>query len=244
MNESLSPLTQTYIDLERLYYVYEKPTYRDILELCLLPFAGQIFQSSGALHIRRAISLYQTSRPVTFFEIGSELPQGIIATDNEATRLVAEPRVVVVTSAGRDIMENMWSHGIYVMGESTLDIVPALRRITVDVKNKSLDNIAGRLGFFDKEMWNDPYGFLDFTESGDSLCFCGDDAHQGDVYAYVVRIEEGQQGAAQSIHYVTGGVSQAIADFLSETDDKELFAFADFRLVVHWESLLSQCHPF
>ncbi len=180
MNESLSPLTQTYIDLERLYYVYEKPTYRDILELCLLPFAGQIFQSSGALHIRRAISLYQTSRPVTFFEIGSELPQGIIATDNEATRLVAEPSVVVVTSAGRDIMENMWSRGIYVMGESTLDIVPALRRITVDVKNKSLDNIAGRLGFFDKEMWNDPYGFLDFTESGDSLCFCGDDAHQGE----------------------------------------------------------------
>lgn len=137
MNESLSPLTQTYIDLERLYYVYEKPTYRDILELCLLPFAGQIFQSSGALHIRRAISLYQTSRPVTFFEIGSELPQGIIATDNEATSLVAEPSVAVVTSAGRDIMENMWSRGIYVMGESTLDIVPALRRITVDVKNRA-----------------------------------------------------------------------------------------------------------
>ena len=43
MNEGVSPLRQTYIDLGRLYYVYEEPTYRDILELCLLPFAGQIF---------------------------------------------------------------------------------------------------------------------------------------------------------------------------------------------------------
>ncbi len=180
MNENLSPLSQTYIDLERLYYVYEKPTYREILELCLLPFAGQIFQSSGALHIRRAVSLYQSSRPITFFEIGSELPQGIVATDDLDTHLTAERGVAVITSAGRDIVEGMWSRGIYVMGESTLDIVPALRKITVDVKNKSLDNIAQRLGFFDKTMWNDPNEFLDFASDGKSLCLCGSDAHKGE----------------------------------------------------------------
>ncbi len=179
MNESVSPLRQTYIDLERLYYVYEEPTYRDILELCLLPFAGQIFQSSGALHIRRAISLYQSSRPVTFFEIGSEFPVGEVMTDDEGTHLISEAGVNVVTSSGRDVVDDMWNAGIYVMGEATLDIVPALRSVTVDVKNKSIENLADHLGFFSPEAWDDPNTFIDFGEWGDSLCFCGSDAYKG-----------------------------------------------------------------
>ncbi len=179
MNEGISPLRQTYIDLERLYYVYEEPTYRDILELCLLPFAGQIFQSSGALHIRRAISLYQSSRPVTFFEIGSEFPVGEVMTDDAGTHLIAEEGVNVVTSSGRDVVDDMWNAGIYVMGEATLDIVPALRSVTVDVKNKSIENLANHLGFFSPEAWDDPNAFIDFGEWGDSLCFCGSDAYKG-----------------------------------------------------------------
>ena len=181
MNEGLSPLRQTYIDLERLYYVYEEPTYRDILELCLLPFAGQIFQSSGALHIRRAISLYQSSRPVTFFEIGSEFPVGEVMTDDAGTHLIAEEGVNVVTSSGRDVVDDMWNAGIYVMGEATLDIVPALRSVTVDVKNKSIENLADHLGFFSPEEWDDPNAFIDFGEWGDSLCFCGSDAYKGTI---------------------------------------------------------------
>jgi hypothetical protein len=179
MNEGISPLRQTYIDLERLYYVYEEPTYRDILELCLLPFAGQIFQSSGALHIRRAISLYQSSRPVTFFEIGSEFPVGEVMTDDAGTHLISEAGVNVVTSSGRDVVDDMWNAGIYVMGEATLDIVPALRSVTVDVKNKSIENLAYHLGFFSPEAWDDPNAFIDFGEWGDSLCFCGSDAYKG-----------------------------------------------------------------
>lgn len=178
MNESVSPLRQTFIDLERLYYVYEEPTYRDILELCLLPFAGQIFQSSGALHIRRAISLYQSSRPVTFFEIGSEFPVGEVMTDDAGTHLIAEEGVNVVTSSGRDVVDDMWNAGIYVMGEATLDIVPALRSVTVDVKNKSIENLADHLGFFSPEAWDDPNALLDFAESGNSLCLCGKDEYK------------------------------------------------------------------
>lgn len=178
MNEGVSPLRQTYIDLERLYYVYEEPTYRDILELCLLPFAGQIFQSSGALHIRRAISLYQNSRPVTFFEIGSEFPVGEVMTDDAGTHLIAEEGVNVVTSSGRDVVDDMWNAGIYVMSEATLDIVPALRSVTVDVKNKSIENLADHLGFFSPEAWDDPNMLLDFAESGNSLCLCGKDEYK------------------------------------------------------------------
>ena len=179
MNEGISPLRQTYIGLERLYYVYEEPTYRDILELCLLPFAGQIFQSSGALHIRRAVSLYQNSRPVTFFDIGAESPVGEVVVDDDGSNLVAEEGVNVITSSGRDVVDDMWRSGIYVMGEATLDIVPALRSVTVDVKNKSIENLADHLGFFLPEEWDDPNAFIDFGEYGNSLCFCGNDTYKG-----------------------------------------------------------------
>ena len=191
MNESVSPLRQTYIDLERLYYVYEEPTYRDILELCLLPFAGQIFQSSGALHIRRAISLYQSNRPVTFFEIGSEFPVGEVMTDDAGTHLIAEEGVNVVTSSGRDVVDDMWNAGIYVMGEATLDIVPALRSVTVDVKNKSIENLADHLGFFSPEEWDDPNALLDFAESGNSLCLCGKDEYKN-ITIYTKGVEVAQ----------------------------------------------------
>ena len=100
-------------------------------------------------------------------------------TDDAGTHLIAEEGVNVVTSSGRDVVDDMWNAGIYVMGEATLDIVPALRSVTVDVKNKSIENLADHLGFFSPEAWDDPNAFIDFSEWGDSLCFCGSDAYKG-----------------------------------------------------------------
>ena len=100
-------------------------------------------------------------------------------TDDEGTHLISEAGVNVVTSSGRDVVDDMWNAGIYVMGEATLDIVPALRSVTVDVKNKSIENLAYHLGFFSPEAWDDPNAFIDFGEWGDSLCFCGSDAYKG-----------------------------------------------------------------
>ncbi len=177
MDENVSPLRQTYIDLERLYYVYEEPTYRDILELCLRPFAGQIFQSNGALHIRRAVSLYRTARPVNFYRVGTEYPVGRIVTGN-GLRLVIHTGAQVVTSAARECIDGMWTGALHVSGESTLDIVPALRKVSVDVKNKSLDNLIARIGFYDPTVWTDPFEFLSITNEN-ALTFNGDDDHQG-----------------------------------------------------------------
>lgn len=177
MDENVSPLRQTYIDLERLYYVYEEPTYRDILELCLRPFAGQIFQSNGALHIRRAVSLYRTARPVNFYRVGTEYPVGRIVTGN-GLRLVIHTGAQVVTSAARECIDGMWTGALHVSGESTLDIVPALCKVSVDVKNKSLDNLISRIGFYDPTVWTDPFEFLSITNE-DALTFNGDDDHQG-----------------------------------------------------------------
>lgn len=177
MDENVSPLRQTYIDLERLYSVYEEPTYRDILELCLRPFAGQIFQSNGALHIRRAVSLYRTARPVNFYRVGTEYPVGRIVTGN-GLRLVIHTGAQVVTSAARECIDGMWTGALHVSGESTLDIVPALRKVSVDVKNKSLDNLIARMGFYDPDAWTDPHGFV-VVKNGEELFFCGEDAYRG-----------------------------------------------------------------
>ncbi len=177
LDENASPLRQTYIDLERLYYVYEKPTYRDILELCLRPFAGQIFQSNGALHIRRAVSLYRTARPVNFYRVGTEHPVGRIVTGN-GLRLVIHTGAQVVTSAARERIDGMWTGDLHIEGSSTLDIVPALRKVSVDVKNKSLDNLIARIGFYDPDAWTDPHGFVS-VKSGEELYFSGEDAYRG-----------------------------------------------------------------
>nr|DAO74573.1 MAG TPA: Structural protein [Caudoviricetes sp.] len=177
MDPEQSPLRQTYLDLGRLYYVYEEPTYRDILELCLRPFAGQIFQSNGALHIRRAVSLYQTSRPVSFYRVGTEYPIGRIVTGG-GLRLVIHSGAQVVTSASRERIDGMWTGDLHVLGESTLDIVPALRKVAVSVKNKALNNLIDHLGFYNLTAWTDPYGFL-FQNNATAMTFCGDDDYQG-----------------------------------------------------------------
>ncbi len=177
MDEKFSPLRQTYIDLARLYYVYAEPTYRDILELCLRPFAGQIFQSNGALHIRRAVSLYRTERPMSFYRVGTEYPVGRIITGG-GLRLVIHSGGQVVTASSRERVDGMWDGDLHVLGESTLDIVPALRKVEVTVKNKALNNLVDHLGFYDKDAWTDPHGFI-AQQSETELSFIGDDDHQG-----------------------------------------------------------------
>lgn len=178
MDNAQSPLRQTYLDLARLYFVYEEPTYRDVLELCLRPFAGQIFQSNGALHIRRAVSLYQTSRPMSFYRVGTEYPVGRIITGG-GFRLVIHAGTQVVTSTARERIEDMWDGDLHVLGESVLDIVPALRKVTVGVKNKALSNLIDYLGFYDLACWSDPHLFLSLNKQNE-LHFGGNDDYQGE----------------------------------------------------------------
>ena len=181
MDENVSPLHQTYIDLERLYYVYEEPTYRDILELCLRPFAGQIFQSNGALHIRRGVSLYRAARPMSFYRVGTEYPIGGIVTGS-GLRLVIHTGAQVVTSASREREDDMWDGQLHVMGESALDIVPALRKVEITVKNKALGDLIARLGFYDRDAWSDQHGFI--TQKNETeLSFTGNDDYQGEEIA-------------------------------------------------------------
>lgn len=181
MNETISPLRQVCIDMERLFAVYEEPTYRDVLELCLRPFAGQIFQSNGALHIRRAVALYNTSRPLNFYAIGSEFPVGRILAGN-GLRLVIHSGQSLVTASSRERIDVMWDGKAHVLGSSTLDIVPAVRKVTVQVKNKIRSELTSIFGFYDLARWEDPNEFLVLKDET-SLCLTGSDSNKGAVVA-------------------------------------------------------------
>lgn len=176
MNEATSPLRQVYIDMARFYYVYAEPTYRDVLELCLRPFAGQIFQSNGALHIRRTISLYNDNRPMSFYSVGTEFPSGwLIAADGR--HLETNTGDPIITESTRERIESMWQEGLKVDGTTVMDIVPALRKVTVSVKNKMLSNIIPHIGIYDLSTWSDPYEFLSLMDEN-TLRFTGDDKHK------------------------------------------------------------------
>ena len=119
MDERISPLRQVYVDMERFYFVYDKPTYRDVLELCLRPFSAQIFQSGGSLHLRRAVSLYRDSCPLSFYDVGAEFPMGWLITSDGST-IVSHAGEPLVTTMSLEKVDSMWGNGINVLGGATL----------------------------------------------------------------------------------------------------------------------------
>ena len=196
MNESLSPMRQVYVDMERFYRVYEEPSYRDVLELCLRPFAGQIFQSNGSLHIRRAVSLYRETRPLSFYEIGTKYPTGFLIAHN-GMELILASGDTFVTEATRERIESMWQGGddrikggFDIMGESTMDIVPPLRKVSVTIKNKGMDNLIPVFRFYELSAWRDPYEFLSL-KNATTLQFMGDGDHKNYVIeTYGTQVEK------------------------------------------------------
>lgn len=178
-NENESPLRQVYIDMERFYYVYEEPSYRDALELCLRPFAGQIFQSGGSLHIRRAISLYNANRPLSFYDVGSDFPSGWLVTA-DGDNIVTHQGEPIITTMSRERIDSMWDADINVLSDSSLEIVPAIRRLTIGVKNKMIANLIEQMGVYDLALWSDTT--LLTLKSKASLVLKGDSDHLNEKY--------------------------------------------------------------
>jgi len=168
VSDTNSPLQYVYLDLERLFYVYEEPTYRDILELCLAPFGAQIFQSGGCIHIRRVVSLFDEYRPWYYANLVHDRKKLPRLTDSDDERITQRGRLrIVSTNVSREIQTDLWEDGFYMIGENTtLDIVPAIRNIGVTVKNKALDNLAGQLGLTDPDKWTNNNGDLLFGSDG------------------------------------------------------------------------------
>lgn len=74
----------------------------------------------------------------------------------------------------------MWDGDLHVLGESVMDIAPALRKVEVGIKNKSLSDLIDHFGFYDLGSWSDPHTFLTLKNSTE-LYFSGNDDYQGEV---------------------------------------------------------------
>lgn len=122
---SSNTLEDSYVDMPLVYATYEDLTYREALELCLQPFAAQIFQAQGVLHIRRVMSLMDTFRPNGFY----------------------------INNPQRSTTEILWSNGAQVNGTTTMQINPALRSCQVSISNKKVVSIPERIGLFDINKW-------------------------------------------------------------------------------------------
>ena len=180
--DTTTPLLYVQLDLERLFYVYEEPTYRDILELCLAPFGAQIFQSGGCIHIRRVVSLFEQYRPWYFSNLVRDRKKMPRLVDSDDQRLTQRGKLrIVSTNVSREIQTDLWEDGFYMIGENTtLDIVPALRNIGVTVRNKALDNLLKQLGFIVPAMWTGNDNDLSFGNDG-SMTLTGNSSHSGNV---------------------------------------------------------------
>lgn len=165
MDQTLPALSQVYISLDNYYQIKEEPIFRDIIELCLTPFGAQIFQSNGAIHIRRVMSLYDEYRPVTFSNVGAT--QLITATGEVLKTANDEP---IITTIHRDRIESIWSENMDQLADSTLEISPALRSVVVKADNGKLKNCARNAGLLTQSKWPDPVQVKD-----DDLILYGSD---------------------------------------------------------------------
>ena len=100
----------------------------DVLELCLKPFMAQIFQASGAIHIRRIRSLRSTNRP----ELWSSVPT------------TTGPKRLPVTL--------LWNNKCNIRGSAELELLQPYKTVEIsmdDSKDSDVDK-----GFYRAESWS------------------------------------------------------------------------------------------
>ena len=119
---------------------------------------------------------------MSFYSVGKEFPNGWLVTANGENLITAsgEP---IITESTRERIESMWDSDINVQGESTMDIVPPLRKVSVGVKNKMITNIFEQIDIYNITKWYNPDKFLSL-QGENRLRFSGDSDKQGVVVYY------------------------------------------------------------
>lgn len=154
MPTQVTALAATYIDAGAFGQIYAEATWRDVIDFCLKPFALQLFQSGGSVHVRRAVSLYKDERPLSFYKVGGDLGIGWLTTADGHTITTADGNKLG-TKQTRDRIESMWDKDINLLDTSLVEIIPAVRSVEVEVEDKRLDNVGIMTGWFNKRQWGD-----------------------------------------------------------------------------------------
>lgn len=166
MDQSKSPLGQVYVETAKIYAVNKDATYRDALEIVLTPFTYQMFQSNGALHIRSVMSLYSQERPLAYYGVAGS---GRLVT-HTGKPIVTHTGEPLITTVSRDRVESMWD-GFHVQSTAMLEIVPGVKNINVEIKNKVTENAASKIGFLDINNWSRNYWIVEVVDQKLHLFF-------------------------------------------------------------------------
>ena len=152
-DEGLSALGQIYLNMSDIYLANQEPTMRDILEICLKPMGGQIFQSSGAINVRRIVALRDSVRPLSYFNIARIVNEKwLITADGKG--LVDENGNRISVIDRRERLDDMWDGDELVKNTNTLSIAPAIRYLRINYDSAVLSNFGDRLNLDDPESWN------------------------------------------------------------------------------------------
>ena len=151
-DEGVSALGQIYLNMSDLYLTNEEPTMRDVLDICLQPFGGQIFQSNGAINIRRIIALKDTVRPLSYFNIAKTLDEKWLVTADGQHLVDAEGNIISVQCA-RERLDDMWDGDELVKNTNTLSISPAVKAIKIKFSDASLENFAKKIDILNPDSW-------------------------------------------------------------------------------------------
>lgn len=151
-DEGVSALSQIYLNMSDIYLTHPEATMRDILDICLKPMGGRVFQSAGGINICRVIALQDEVRPLSYFNIARTLAdKWLITADGRG--LVNEQGQAITVNTNRERLDDMWDGDELVKNTNILSISPAIRKLSVIYDNASLDNFAERLDLYDVESW-------------------------------------------------------------------------------------------
>lgn len=144
-------LSYVYYDCADIYRRNDQATWADVLSMCL-PFGAQIFQSYGALHVRRVTSLIYKYRPDEYAQSHADL------------------------GLRRKAIIPLWQNGCGVSSSADLKILPPVRDVQLEVDGSTAQNLADSMCVYDRKQWKIPYGEGRFFEDAIQLRMVSNDA--------------------------------------------------------------------
>lgn len=219
-DEGISALGQIYLNMSDLYLTNEEPTMRDVLDICLQPFGGQIFQSNGAINIRRIIALKDTVRPLSYFNIAKTLDEKWLVTA-DGRHLIDEEGNVISVQCARERLDDMWDGDELVKNTNTLSVSPAVKAIKIRFENATLNNFAQKLDLLNPEAWVTDNVTLAYNRRFELT------PKAGRGYTYTRRIIESIQAHKTNL---TGSTGTFYYEVPIETDAKALKLKFDYML--------------
>lgn len=140
-------LDKIYLDQDRIYNIKKEINWLDVLEFCLKPFLGQIFQAGGTIHVRRIGSLRGSDRPTQFYSNAK------------------------ILGHTRSVCRRMWINQCDFRSSSELDLRSPYRKVVVSADNSNLSDSDE--AYYNKKNWVDKVNIANSYYLGNRVVVAG-----------------------------------------------------------------------